>query len=201
VSVLPESGGYGNTGLYADLTWNPREKRPAPGMDVLALGVFTGITFHEDVYSSSSTVSGGPRGGAVKARTSPLRLSQYDYGVYASAGARGLLASARLTLTSYGEDIAADSRSLPLEIGSFETSGFPDRAWSLRLRCPALPLSPEAAYSRNYYLLDRPSSGSWRLGVSWPASFAELSAGWESFDPGGGAGKERYYSFGLSRSF
>ncbi|PKM98431.1 MAG: hypothetical protein CVU79_02990 [Elusimicrobia bacterium HGW-Elusimicrobia-3] len=203
VSLTPETGGYQNQGLYADFTYN---LLPAPDEAALfqdaSLGAFAGLTMHEDLYAASTaTVSVGRRGASVAALTDAFRLNQTDYGFTAGVKFFGVRASGRFTKTAYSEDITAENRELPLDIGGIGTSGFPDTAVSARLRVPGLPVVPEAGYSRTNYLLDQPSSESFAVGLSVKLSAAELSAGWENFNPGGGASRSDYLSLGLTLPF
>lgn len=108
------------------------------------MGVFAGLTAHEDSYSlSTATVSGGGgrRRSSVSALTSSFKLNQTDYGLTAAIKLYGLRASGRFTKTAYDKDVTAESRQLPVDIGSIGTSGFPDAAVSARLRAPGLPRS------------------------------------------------------------
>lgn len=203
VSLTPETGGYQNQGLYADFTYNLMAD---PAEDALlqdaSLGAFAGLTMHEDLYAASTTsVSMGRRGTSVTTLTDAFRLNQADYGVTAALKLYGVRASGRFTKTAYSEDITSENRALPLDIGGIGTSGFPDTAVSARLRVPGLPVVPEAGYARTNYLLDQPSSESFAVGLSVKLSAAELSAGWENFNPGGGASKSDYLSLGLTLSF
>lgn len=203
VSLTPETGGYKNSGLYADFTYGllstPAEDA---ALQDASLGVFAGLTMHEDIYAASTvTVSVGRRGTSVTSLTDAFKLNQTDYGVTAAVKLWGVRASGRLTKTAYSEDISAENRELPLDIGGIGTSGFPDTAVSARLRLPGLPVVPEAGYARTNYLLDQPSSESFTVGLSVKLSAAELSAGWENFSPGGGSARSDYYSLGLSLSF
>ncbi|MDD2805167.1 MAG: hypothetical protein PHV33_06400 [Elusimicrobiales bacterium] len=205
VSATPETGGYKNTGLYADFTYNLLSSgEEGAALQYAGLGVFAGLTAHEDLYSlSTTTVAGGRRGGSssVSALTEAFKLNQTDYGVSASLKAYGLRASGRFTKTAYDKDVTAEARQLPVDIGGIGTSGFPDTAVSARLRAPGLPLSPEAGYSKTSYLLDQPDSETFSFGLSLRAGPAEISAGWENFNPGGGLPRSDYYSAGLTLSF
>jgi len=204
LSMTPETGGYQNTAIYADLTYNllglPEEDA---ALEAASLGVFAGLTAHEDSYASSTTTlpSGGGRRSSVSTLTEAFKLNQTDYGLSASVKAYGLRASGRFTKTAYDKDVTAEARELPLSIGSIGTSGFPDTAVSVRLRAAGLPLSPEAGYAKTAYLLDQPDSESFNFGLSVKAGAAELSAGWENFNPGGGAPRSDYYSLGVTYSF
>ena len=203
LSLTPETNGYKNAAVYADFTYN---LLAAPAEDALlqdaSLGVFAGLIMHEDLYAASTTtVSAGRRGTSTVTRTDAFKLDQTDYGVSAAVKLYGVRASGRFTKTAYSEDISLDSRGLPLDIGGIGTSGFPDTAVSARLRIPGLPVVPEAGYTRTDYLLDQPSSESFTLGLSVEAGPAGISAGWENFNPGGGAGRNDYWSLGLSLSF
>ncbi len=204
LSFTPETGGYKNAGVYADLNYALlAEPEPDAVLEDAGIGVFAGLTAHEDSYSlSTTTVSGGAgRRTSVSSLTSAFKLNQTDYGLTASVKLYGLRASGRFTKTSYDKDVTAESRQLPVDIGSIGTSGFPDTAVSARLRVPGLPLSPEAGYTKTSYLLDQPDSESVTAGLSLKAGSAEISAGWENFNPGGGAGRSNYYSVGLTLSF
>ncbi|OGR77050.1 MAG: hypothetical protein A2X32_07140 [Elusimicrobia bacterium GWC2_64_44] len=203
LSLTPETAGYKNTGLYGDFTYRLLgEPADDAALEDLALGVFCGLTAHEDAYATSTTtVYSGRRGGSSSALTDAFKLNQTDYGVSASLKAFGLRASGRFTKTAYDKDVTEEARQLPIEIGGVGASGFPDTAVSVRLRVPGLPLSPEAGYAKTTYLLDQPSSEALNFGVSVRAGRAELSAGWENFNPGGGAGRSDYYSLGLTFSF
>lgn len=204
LSVTPETGGYKNTGIYADLNYALlAEPEEDAALEDAGVGVFAGLTAHEDAYSlSTTTVSGGAgRRTSVSSLTSAFKLNQTDYGVTASLKLYGLRASGRFTKTSYDKDVTAESRQLPVDIGGIGTSGFPDTAVSARLRVPGLPLSPEAGYTKTTYLLDQPDSESVTAGLSLKAGPAEISAGWENFNPGGGAPRSDYYSVGVTVSF
>ncbi|OGS55281.1 MAG: hypothetical protein A3J79_05515 [Elusimicrobia bacterium RIFOXYB2_FULL_62_6] len=208
VSVTPETGGYKNSGFAADLGLSLLgEPDEEAALQDISLSVFAGLTAHEDTYSlSTTTVLGGNGGGggggtSVSVLTSALKLNQTDYGLSASVKAYGLRASGRFTKTSYDTDMTAESRQLPVDIGSIGTSGFPDTAISARLRCPGLPLSPEAGYSKTTYLLDQPDSETVNFGISANAGPVEISAGWENYAPGGGAARSDYYTLGLTFSF
>lgn len=203
VSLTPETGGYKNSGLYADFTYS---LLPAPAEDAVlqdaALGVFAGLTMHEDIYAASTaTVSVGRRGSGTVTLTDVFKLNQVDYGLTAAIKLWGLRASGRFLKTAYSEDITVENRELPLDIGGIGTSGFPDTAVSARLRAPGLPVVPEAGYTRTTYLLDQPASESLTLGLSLKIEAAELSAGWERFIPGGGEDTSDYWSLGLTFSF
>jgi hypothetical protein len=203
VSLTPETGGYKNSGLYADFTYG---LLPAPAGDAAlqdaSLGVFAGLTMHEDIYAASTvTVSVGRRGSSSTTLSDVFKLNQTDYGVTAAVKLWGVRASGRLSKTAYSEDISAENRELPLDIGGIGTSGFPDTAVSARLRVPAWPVVPEAGYTRTKYLLDQPSSESFTAGLSVKFSKAEFSAGWENFNPGGGQPKRDYWSLGLTLPF
>jgi hypothetical protein len=203
VSMTPETGGYKNAAVYADFNYNLLR---APAEDALlqdaSLGVFAGLTMHEDTYAASTaTVSTGRRGTATVTLTDAFKLNQTDYGLSAAVKFWGLRASGRFAKTAYNKDISAGSRELPLDIGGIGTSGFPDTAVSARLRIPGWAVAPEAGYTRTTYLLDQPSSETLTLGLSAKVRKAQLSAGWESFNPGGGAARSDYYSLGLTISF
>ncbi|HBB67747.1 MAG: hypothetical protein A2X28_06165 [Elusimicrobia bacterium GWA2_56_46] len=204
VSVMPETGGYKNSSIYADLAFNLLGK-PADGavLEDLSLGCFAGVTSHEDSFSLSTTTvsSGSGRKAASSSLTTAFKLNQTDYGLSASARAYGVRLSGRFTKTAYDQDVTSQDRQLPLNIGSIGASGFQDKAVSARVRFSALPLSPEAGYSKTYYLLDQPDSESVNVGLSRKLGAAELSVGWENFNPGGGAAKSDYYSLGLMFSF
>lgn len=203
LSVTPETGGYKNLGVYADFNYNPLA---APAEDALlqdaSLGIFAGLTMHEDLYAASTaTVAAGRRGTSTVILTDAFKLNQTDYGVTAAVKIYGVRASGRFTKTAYNKDITGDARELPLDIGGIGTSGFPDTALSARLRLPGLPVVPEAGYSRTNYLLDQPSSESFTAGLSVKILKAEISAGWENFNPGGGQPKSDYWSLGLTLPF
>lgn len=203
ISLTPETGGYQNQGLYADFTYNLLQAQDEDALlQDASLGVFAGLTMHEDSYAASTvTVSVGRRGSSTVALTDAFRLNQTDYGVAAALKFCGVRASGRFTKTVYSEDITAENRELPLDIGGIGTSGFPDTAVSARLRVPGLPVVPEAGYARTKYLLDQPSSESFTAGLSVKLSRAGLSAGWENFNPGGGQPKSDYISIGLTLPF
>ncbi|OGR67141.1 MAG: hypothetical protein A2081_04925 [Elusimicrobia bacterium GWC2_61_19] len=203
VSMTPETGGYKNYGIYGDLSY---KLLAAPAEDAaledISLGAFAGLTAHEDTYAlSTTTVVTSGRRSSVATLTDAFKLNQADYGLSASVKACGLRASGRFTKTAYDKDVTAEARQLPVDIGSIGTSGFPDTAVSARLRAAGLPLSPEAGYTRTTYLLDQPDSESLTFGLSVKAGPAEISAGWEGFNPGGGADRLNYYSVGLTLSF
>lgn len=203
VSVTPETGGYKNTGVYADAVYGLL-KGPEEGaaLQDAALGVFAGLTLHEDLYAASSTtVAAGRRGSRSSTLVEPFRLTQADYGVTAAVKLYGVRASGRLAKTSYNKDVTEEARQLPIEIGGIGANGFPDTAVSARLAFPGLPLSPSAGYMKTAYLLDQPDSESFSLGLSLEAGDAEISAGWESFNPGAGFSRSDYYSLGLTVSF
>lgn len=204
LSFTPETGGYKNAALYADFTYNllSRPDEDAALQDA-GLGVFAGLTAHEDAYSlSTAAVSGGRRGSSsVSTLTEAFKLNQTDYGVSASVKLYGLRAGGRFTKTVYDKDVTAEARRLPVDIGGIGASGFPDSAVSARLGAPALPLSPSAGYTRTAYLLDQPDSESFSLGIKQRAGAAEISAGWENFNPGGGLPLSDYWSVGLTLSF
>ncbi len=203
LSVTPETNGYRNTGLYADFTYNLlRSPAEDAALQDATLGVFAGLTMHEDLYAASTaTISVGRRGTSTVTLTDAFKLNQTDYGVSAAVKIYGLRASGRFTKTAYNKDITAEARELPLDIGGIGTSGFPDTAVSARLRVPGLPVVPEAGYARTNYLLDQPSSESFTLGLSVKLAKAEISAGWENFNPGGGLPKSDYWSLGLTFFF
>lgn len=203
VSLTPETGGYKNSGLYADFTYSLLS---APAEDAAlqdaSLGVFAGLTMHEDMFAASTaTVSVGRRGSGSATLSDVFKLNQTDYGVTAAVKLWGVRASGRFAKTAYSEDITAENRELPLDLGGIGTSGFPDTSVSARLRVPGLPVVPEAAYTHTDYLLDQSSSESFSFGLSLKIDKAELSAGWERFNPGGGAPRSDYYSAGLTLSF
>lgn len=204
VSVTPETGGYKNNALYADLAFNLLgEPAEDAALEDLSLGCFAGLTSHEDAYSlSTATVSTGfGKKTSVSSLTSAFKLKQTDYGLTAAVRAYGVRLSGRFTKTAYDQDITALDRQLPIDIGGIGTSGYPDKAVSARLRFSSLPLSPEAGYVKTYYLLTQPNSESFSFGLSQKLGAAELAAGWENFNPGGGAPKSDYYSLGLTLSF
>lgn len=203
VSVTPETGGYENTGVYADASYGLIET-PAEdaALQYAALGAFAGLTLHEDLYAvSSAAVASGRRGSGSSTLVDPFKLTQADYGVTAAVKLAGMRASGRFAKTSYNKDITGEARQLPIEIGGVGASGFPDTAVSARLAFPGLPLSPSAGYTKTAYLLDQPDSESFSLGLSLEAGAAEISAGWESFNPGAGFPRSDYYSLGLTVSF
>lgn len=203
VSLTPETGGYKNAGLYADFTYNLlRAPAEDAALQDATLGAFAGVTMHEDTYAASTaTVSIGRRGTSTVTLTDAFKLNQTDYGLSAAVKFWGLRASGRFTKTAYNKDVTAEARELPLDIGGIGTSGFPDTAVSARLRIPGWAVAPEAGYTHTSYLLDQPSSESLTLGLSSKIGPAQLSAGWESFNPGGGASRSDYYSLGLTLSF
>lgn len=203
LSATPETGGYRNSGLYADCLWLPLGE---PGEDAavqdLYLGAFSSLTKHEDEYAASTTtVSGGRRSNSTVTRASAFKLSQTDYGLTASILAYGVRLSGRYTWTSYDQDLTALDRQVPVDIGGIGTTGFPARAASCRIKFPSLPLSPEAGYAKTWYKLDQPDSESVSAGLSRRLGAAELSADWENYNPGGGAPKSDYYSLGVTLSF
>jgi len=204
ISLTPETGGYKNSAVYADLAFNLIGE---PGEDAdledISLGVFAGLTSHEDSYSlSTGTVSSrSGRRTSVSTLTSSFKLGQTDYGLTASVRAYGVRLSGRLTKTDYDKDVTAEDRQLPINVGNIGVSGFQDKAVSARLRFSLLPLSPEAGYSKTYYLLDQADSEAMNVGLSQKIGSATLSAGWEGFSPGGGVVKSDYYSCGLTFSF
>lgn len=205
VSATPETDGYRNTGIFADLAYNLLS---APAEDAAlqdaTLGVFAGLTAHEDSYAASTTTTPSGRGrgtGSAVALTDTFKLRQTDYGVSAGVKLWGLRASVRFTKTAYDKDVTVEARQLPVDIGGIGTSGFPDTSLSARLRIPGLPVAPEAGYARTTYLLDQPDSETVSLGLSAAAGPADISAGWERFAPGGGAESSDYYSFGLTFKF
>ena len=204
VSATPETGGYKNTSLYADLSFNLLgEPEEDAALEDLSLGCFGALTSHEDAYSlSTATVSSGlGKKNSLSSLTSAFLLKQTDYGLTAAVRAYGVRLSGRYTKTVYDKDITALDRQLPLDIGGIGTSGYQDKAVSARVRFSSLPLSPEAGYAKTYYLLTQPDSESVSFGLSRRLGAAELSAGWENFNPGGGAAKSDYYSLGLTLSF
>lgn len=205
LSAMPETGGYENSGLYADLGLNLiGEPGEDAALENASVGVFAGLISHEDAYSLSTTTALGKNGmgTAVTTLTTSFKLVQTDYGLTAAVKAYGLRLSGRFAKTIYDKDITALDRQLPVDIGGIGASGFPDTAVSVRLRCPGLPLAPEAGYSKSSYLLDQPDSESVSLGISAEISeMIELSASWENLNPGGGAVRDDYYSAGLSLSF
>lgn len=203
ISLTPETGGYKNYGLYADFNCGLLPAHGGGGaLQDASLGVFAGLTMHEDLYAASSTtVSAGRRGSRSATLVEPFRLAQADYGVTAAVKVAGVRASGRFTKTAYNKDITEEARQLPIEIGGIGASGFPDTALSARLSFPGLPAAPEAGYTRTSYLLGQPDSESFVLGITVRAGPAEIYAGWEAFDPGDGGGRSSYYSAGLAWSF
>jgi hypothetical protein len=204
VSMTPETGGYKNTAVFVNSGYNVFSDFGDEAIfEDITLGAFAGLTAHEDAYalSTASVSGGGGRGGSVSSLTDSFKLNQTDYGLSVSVKARGIRASGRFAKTAYDKDITAESRQLPVDIGGIGASGFPDTAFSARLRIPGLPLSPAAGYVKTSYLLDQPDSESFDLGLSFKAGPADISAGWENFNPGGGAAKSDYYSLGLTFSF
>ncbi|HAH32428.1 MAG TPA: hypothetical protein DCL44_08980 [Elusimicrobia bacterium] len=206
VSLTPETGGYKNSAVYTDLTFNLiGEPEEDAALEDISLGAFAGFTSHEDSYSlSTGTVSSGSRRKtkpSVSTLISSFKLSQTDYGLTASVRVYGVRLSGRLTKTDYDKDVAAEDRQLPINIGNISASGFQDRAVSARLRFSSLPLSPEAGYSKTYYLLDQADSEAINVGLSQKIGAATLSAGWESLNPGGAVSKSDYYSCGITFSF
>lgn len=203
VSMTPETGGYKNTGLYADLGWNlVTDPEDGNALEDAVLGLFGAVTSHEDMYSlSTTTVSGSGRRTSVSSLTDSFKLSQRDYGLSASFRIVGVRLSGRYTMTSYDKDITAEARQLPVDIGGIGTSGFPSRAISARIKFAALPLSPEAGYARTSYMLDQPDSESVSAGLSLRTGPALWKLSWENFNPGGGAARADYYSAGLEFSF
>lgn len=204
LSLTPETGGYKNTAVFADFTYNLLgEPAEDAALEDIGLGVFAGLTAHEDSYmlSTATVQTGDGKKSSVSALTDAFKLNQTDYGLSASVKAYGLRASGRLTKTAYDKDVTAEARQLPVDIGGIGTSGFPDMAVSARLRAPGLPLSPEAGYSKTTYLLDQPDSETLSAGLSFKSGPVEVSAGWENFNPGGGAARSDYYSLGLNFSF
>lgn len=203
IFLTPETGGYNNKGLYADFSYylvsSPKEEA---ALQDASLGVFAGLTAHEDIYAASTaTVSVGKHGSAGVTLTDAFRLSQTDYGLSAMVKLYGLRASGRFSKTAYDKDVTAEVRELPVDVGGIGTSGFPDSGVSARLRYSGLPLTPEAGYVRTTYLLGQPTSESFTLGLAFKTGNANISAGWENFNPGGGASKSDYYSLGLALSF
>ena len=204
VSVTPETGGYKNSSLYADLSFSLLgEPEEGAALEDITLGGFAGLTAHEDSYSlSTATVSSGyGKKTSVSSLTSAFKLSQTDYGLTASVRAYGVRLSGRFTKTVYDKDITALDRQLPMDIGGIGTSGYQSTAVSARVRFSSLPLSPEAGYVKTCYLLTQPDSESVSFGLSRKLGAAEVSAGWENFNPGGGALRSDYYSVGLTLSF
>lgn len=203
LSLTPETGGYKNSSLYGDLSYSLLGDGGAGALEDAVLGVFAGYTAHEDLYAASTTtVSGGRRSAqAATGLTSAFKLGQTDLGATAALKLFGSRLSGRFTKTVYDQDITALNRQLPLDIGGIGASGFPDRSVSARLRFTGLPLSPEAGYLKTWYLLDQPSSESISAGLSCKLGQGEVSAGWENFNPGGGAARQDYYSIGFTWSF
>ena len=204
VSMTPQTGGYKNSGVYSDLLYNlPGDRGRNASFEYMNIGAFAGLTAHEDNYalSTSTTMMGGRRMGSVSALTSSFKLLQTDYGLSSSLKIYGLAASARFNKTAYNKNVTAEARQLPVDIGGIGTSGFPDTAISARLHATGLPLSPEAGYTKTSYLLGQPDSESLTFGLSVKAGSAKVSAGWEGFNPGGGAARSDYYSLGLNFSF
>ncbi|HAT72308.1 MAG TPA: hypothetical protein DCS63_05780 [Elusimicrobia bacterium] len=206
-SVAPETGGYKNSAAYADfscsLLGGPADRA---ALEDVSIGVFAGITWHEDAYSiSTTTVSGTGFGRRTNSSVSTLadafKLAQTDYGLSASIKAYGLRASGRFTKTAYDKDVTIEARRLPLDIGGVGANGFPDTAFSASLRVPGLPVRPEAGYTRATYLLEQPASESFSAGLAFDAGRAEVFAGWENFNPGGGLPRSDYYSLGLTFAF
>jgi len=202
-SMTPETGGYKNSSIYADLSY---KLLPEPAEDAaledITLGAFAGLTAHEDTYSlSTATVVSTGKRKSSSALTDVFKLNQTDYGLSASVRAYGVRLSGRFTKTAYDKDVTAQDRQLPLDIGGIGSSGFQDKAVSARIRFSSLPLSPEAGYAKTYYLLTQPDSEALSLGLSHKFGAAELSAGWENFNPGGGAARSDYYSLGLTVTF
>lgn len=204
VSLTPETGGYKNSAVYVNSSYNVfSDFGDEAVLEDITLGAFAGLTAHEDAYalSTASVSGGGGHGGSVSTLTDSFRLNQTDYGLSASVKAWGLRVSSRFTKTAYDKDVTAESRQLPVDIGGIGASGFPDTAVSARLRIPGLPLLPEAGYVKTSYLLDQPDSESFSLGLSHKAGIAQISAGWENFNPGGGSARSDYYSLGLTLAF
>jgi hypothetical protein len=204
VSAVPETGGYKNTAVYGDLGFNLLgEPEEGAALEDLSLGCFAGLTSHEDAYSLSTAtvITGYGKKTSVSSLTTALKLKQTDYGLTAAVRAYGVRLSGRFTSTVYDQDITALDRQLPIDIGGIGTSGYQDKAVSARLRFSSLPLSPEAGYAKTYYLLTQPNSESFSFGLSQKLGAAQLSAGWENFNPGGGAPKSDYLSLGLTFSF
>jgi len=60
LSITPETGGYRNSSIYADLSYN---LLPLPEVDAMfqdaGIGVFTALTGHEDSFSLSTSVAPG----------------------------------------------------------------------------------------------------------------------------------------------
>lgn len=205
LSIAPETGGYQNTALFGNFSYNLAGAPPeGAALQHLSAGVFAGITAHEDAYSrSTTTVSGPGRMGSSQSSllNDAFTLTQTDYGISAAVKLFGVRASGRFTKTVYDKDITAEARELPLDIGGIGASGFPDTSVSARLSFPGLPLSPSAGYTKSAYLLDQPDSEAFSAGLSVGAGPVELSGGWEGFSPGGGAGRSDYYSIGVTVSF
>jgi len=131
VSITPETGGYKNSALFADLSFNLLgEPEEGAAFEDMSLGGFAGLTSHEDSYSlSTATVSSGPgRRTNVSTLTSSFKLKQTDYGLAASVRVYGVRLSGRFTKTSYDQDVTAEDRQLPINIGNIGASGFQDKA-------------------------------------------------------------------------
>jgi len=204
VSVTPEIGGYKNSALFADLSFNLLgQPENGAALEDLSLGGFTGLTSHEDSFSLSTTTTSSGSGRRAKSSSliSSFKLKQTDYGLTASVRAYGVRLSGRYTQTAYDQDVTAEDRQLPINIGSIGASGFQDKAITANIRFSSLPLSPEAGYGKTYYLLSQPNSESFSAGLSRKIGAVELSIGWENFNPGGGAPKSDYCSAGLTLSF
>ena len=204
VSAVPETGGYKNISVYGDLGFNLLgEPDEDAALEDLSLGCFAGLTSHEDAYSlSTATVSTGHgKKSSASSLTTSFKLKQTDYGLTAAVRAYGVRLSGRFTKTVYDQDITALDRQLPIDIGGIGTSGYQEKAISARLRFATLPLSPEAGYAKTFYLLTQPNSESVSFGLSQKLGTTLLSAGWENFNPGGGAAKSNYYSLGVTFSF
>jgi len=204
LSITPEVEDYKKSALYTDLSFNLLgEPEEGAALEDVSLGAFGSLTLHEGSYSLSTAtvISGRVEGAAASTLPGAVKLTQTDYGLTASVRAYGVRVSGRFTKTAYNRDIPALDIRLPIDTDGTGGGGYQDKSVSARVRFSSLPLSPECGYVKTYYLLTRPNSESFNFGLSQKIGAAELSAGWENFNPGGGAARSDYYSLGVAFSF
>lgn len=167
LSDTPQTDGYKNYSAGAELYYLLLDSESF----FLKPGIFLSSTWHSDLYSSTSTtLSFGRNKSSYSVRTTPFELRETEYGVSMKTGFKFISGDFYYSRTSYDKEISITDRSLQTLISEnsyVAESGFPKYSWGAELYLNiGNGFSTGMGYSYCAYLLDEPSSKTYRFSLS-----------------------------------
>ncbi len=223
----PKTNGYSNRFVGADVNFsltpgmggqirrlndNPEGKGPkGSGLARVDVG---GSIFHTTHVDELQFTAGGSRfnrgGGSAPvrpgARTRSINIGQTDVTVNAGVSVIETLITAEFTGSRYDKDLtaiaAAPAAAIRLSGLNSIIQGFPKNSFMARVDLSMLPIvEPYVSLTRTTFYLGSPASTGVTVGATAGFEILELHGSLETYNPGAGAAKQTYASFGAGVRF